>query len=90
MYEISFTKEYERVAKKFFKKHQNLKEKSAKTILLLQKNPYHPSLRLHKFQGNLSEYHSIFINMEYRIIIDFIIINNEIILLGTGSHDEIY
>jgi len=90
MYEISFTKKYERVAKKFFKKHQNLKEKYAKTILLLQKNPYHPSLRLHKPQGNLSEYHSISIDMEYRIIIDFIIINDEIILLDIGSHDEVY
>jgi len=57
---------------------------------LLQKNPYHPSLKLHKLQDDLSEYHSIFINMEYRIIIDLIIINDEIILLGIGSHDEIY
>jgi mRNA-degrading endonuclease YafQ of YafQ-DinJ toxin-antitoxin module len=41
-------------------------------------------------KGNLSEYHSISIDMEYRIIIDFIIINDEIILLDIGSHDEIY
>jgi len=90
MYKISFSHKYEKTAKKFFKKHQNLKEKYAKTLLLLQQNPYHPSLRLHKLQGNLSVYHSISIDMDYRIIIDFIIINDEIILIDIGSHDEVY
>jgi len=90
MYKISFSQKYEKIAKKFFKKHQNLKEKYTKTILLLQQNPYHPSLRLHKLQGTLSKYHSISIDMDYRIIIDFIIINDEIILIDIGSHDEVY
>jgi addiction module RelE/StbE family toxin len=90
MYKISFSKKYEKIAKKFFKKHQNLKEKYSKTILLLQNNPHHPSLRLHKLQGNLSDYHSVSLDMEYRIIIDFIIVDDEIILIDIGSHDEVY
>jgi len=90
MYEIIFSKKYEKIAKKFFKKHQNLKEKYTKTILLLQKNPFHPSLRLHKLQGSLSEYHSVSIDMDYRIFIDFIIIDEQIILIDIGSHNEIY
>jgi len=32
MYEIFFTKKYEKIAKNFFKKHQNLKAKYQKTI----------------------------------------------------------
>jgi len=90
MYEITFSKKYEKIAKKFFKKHQNLKEKYTKTILLLQKNPLHPSLRLHKLQGSLSKYHSVSIDMDYRILIDFIIIDEQIILIDIGSHDEVY
>ncbi len=90
MYEIIFSKKYKKIAKKFFKKHQNLKEKYTKTILLLQKNPFHPSLRLHKLQGSLSEYHSFSIDMDYRIFIDFIIIDEQIILIDIGSHNEIY
>jgi len=39
MYKISFSQKYEKIAKKFFKKHQNLKVKYTKTILLLQQNP---------------------------------------------------
>ncbi|WP_457750004.1 type II toxin-antitoxin system RelE/ParE family toxin [Sulfurimonas sp.] len=90
MYEITFSKKYEKIAKKFLKKHQNLKEKYTKTILFLQKNPFHPSLRLHKLQGSLSEYHSVSIDMDYRILIDFIIIDEQIVLIDIGSHDEVY
>ncbi|MEN4046713.1 type II toxin-antitoxin system mRNA interferase toxin, RelE/StbE family [Sulfurimonas sp. NWX367] len=90
MYEITFSKKYEKTVKKFFKKHQNLKGKYTKTILLLQKNPFYPSLRLHKLQGSLSEYHSVSIDMDYRILIDFIIIDEQIILIDIGSHDEVY
>ena len=90
MYKIVFTKKYEKTAKKFFKKHQNLKQKYIKTVILLEQNPYHPSLRLHKLQGALREYYSISIDMEYRIIIDFIIIDEVIYLIDIGSHDEVY
>jgi mRNA-degrading endonuclease YafQ of YafQ-DinJ toxin-antitoxin module len=40
MFEIVFTKKYEKVAKKFFKKHQNLKSKYAKVLYLLKQNHY--------------------------------------------------
>ena len=90
MYEIRFVPKYDKISKKFFKKHQDLKQKYKKTILLLQSNPHHPSLRLHKLQGKLSHYHSIAIDMEYRIIIDFIIIDEVIYLIDIGSHDEVY
>jgi len=90
MYEIFFTKKYEKSVKKFLKKHQNIKPKYIKTIRLLKQNPYHPSLRLHKLQGNLEEYFSLSIDMEYRIILDFIVVEKEIYLIDIGSHDEVY
>ena len=90
MYEIIFTKKYEKKAKKFLKKHQDLKKKYEKTILLLKSNPFHPSLRLHKLKGTLSEFYSVSIDMEYRIIVDFIIIDEKIILIDVGNHDEVY
>jgi addiction module RelE/StbE family toxin len=90
MYKIFFTKKYEKIAKNFFKKHQNLKAKYQKTINILQQNPFHPSLRLHKLKGNLKEYYSISLDLEYRIILDFIIVENEIILIDIGSHDDVY
>ena len=90
MYKIDFSAKYEKKAKKFFKKHSYLKDKYIKTIRILQSNPHHPSLRLHKLQGNLKDFYSVSIDMEYRIIIDFIIVDKRIILIDIGSHNEVY
>jgi len=90
MIEIQFAKGYEKKAIKFLKKHTSVYSQYKKTIELLQKNPYHPSLRLHKLQGTMNPYHSVSINMKYRIVIDFIIIDDLIVLVDIGSHDEVY
>jgi len=90
MYKLIETKTYVKKVKKFLKKHPNLIEKYAKTIFLLESNPHHPSLRLHKLKGELKEYYSISIDLEYRIIIDFIIIDKKIFLLDIGNHDDVY
>ena len=90
MYEIIFTKKYEKAAKKFLKKHRDLKQKYNKTIYLLKNNPFHPSLRLHKLQRDKKEFYSVSLDMQYRIILDFIIIENKIFLIDIGIHDDIY
>jgi len=90
MYKIEFANKYEKKAIKFFKKHRNLKEKYFKTLKLLSTNPFHPSLRLHKLQGVKKEFFSVSLDMEYRIIIDFIIEDDKIILIDIGHHDEVY
>ena len=89
-YKIIVTDSYLKKLKKFLKKHPNILERYIKTIEILEVNPHHPSLRLHKVQGRLCEFHSISINIEYRVIIDFIIKNNEIIPVDIGTHDDIY
>ncbi len=67
-----------------------MKNRYVKTMILLESDPYHPSLRLHKLRGKLREYSSISVNMEYRLVIDFIIKDKEIIPIDIGSHDEVY
>ena len=78
------------MAKKFVKKHPELLSQYAKTLKLLELNPFHPSLRLHKLTGKLSELYSVSINMTYRISIDFIIDDKKIIPINVGKHDEVY
>jgi len=90
MIELKFAEGYEKKAIKFLKKHKDVYPQYKKTIELLKQNPHHPSLRLHKLQGKLNPYNSVSINMKYRIVIDFIIIDNVIILIDLGSHDEVY
>ena len=90
MVEIRFADGYEKRAIKFFKKHKDIYPQYKKTIELLSQNPYHPSLRLHKLQGKLNNFYSISINMKYRVVIDFIIKDDIIILIDIGSHNEVY
>jgi addiction module RelE/StbE family toxin len=90
MYKLIETKTYIKKLKKFLKKHPDMLKKYEKTIYLLESTPYHPSLRLHKLKGNLNEFYSMSIDMNYRIIIDFVIIEDKIFLIDIGEHDEVY
>lgn len=90
MAKIIYTESYIKRAKKFIKKHPDLLKQYEKTLKLLEKNPYHPSLRLHKLQGKLSNVFSASINITYRISLDFIIKEDKIIPIDIGKHDEVY
>lgn len=89
-YEIEFTQSYEKRVFNFLKKHKNIVSKYKKTLELLEINPFHPSLRLHKLQGRLNVLYSVSIDMQYRISIEFYIENNRIIPIDIGTHDEVY
>ena len=89
-YEIVYTAKYERRLHRFLKQHPELFSPYEKTIQLLKANPHHPSLRLHKLKGSLAAFHSVSINMKYRITIEFIIQDKLIIPVMVGSHDEAY
>ncbi len=89
-YKILQSDKYLKRATKFFKKHPDLLSKYSKTIKQLEKDPFYPSLHLHKLKGELNEYYSVSIDMSYRIVINLIITDKEIILLDIGSHDEVY
>ncbi|HQQ88432.1 MAG TPA: hypothetical protein PLA72_10575 [Smithellaceae bacterium] len=90
MAEIIYTDSYIRRAKKFIKKHPELLSQYAKTLKLLEINPHHPSLRMHKLSGKLSKLYSVSINISYRISIIFLIEDDKIIPVEIGSHDEVY
>lgn len=51
---------------------------------------HHLSLRLHKLSGSLSDLSSVSINMSYRITLELMIQDRDIILINIGSHDEVY
>ena len=90
MYKLLLSDKYIKKERTFVKKHPDLKEKYKKTLFLLKSNPHHPSLRLHKLQGNLKVYHSVSINLNYRIVLELLITDKEVILLDIGSHEEVY
>ena len=90
MYSLVFTESYTRRAFRFLHKHPELRSPYEKTLQLLELNPFHPSLRLHKLKGRLSDLHSVSINLSYRITIEFLIEGRTIIPVAIGSHDEVY
>ena len=90
MAEIVYTDNYVRRAKEFVKKQPGLVSQYEKTLNLPEFNPYHPSLRLNKLSGKLSELCSISINISYRISIYFLKEKDKIITVDVGSHDEMY
>jgi toxin HigB-1 len=89
-FRIIYTPGYNRRAARFLKKHPDLLPQYEKALKLLEINPFHPSLRLHRLQGPLKELHSISINISYRITLELIIQDQQIIPVDIGSHDEVY
>ncbi len=89
-YEIVFTESYTRRAVKFLKRHPELRHQYQKTLELLEVNPRHPSLRLHKLTGALSDLHSVSINISYRITLEFLIEGNRILPVNIGKHEDVY
>lgn len=89
-YALIFTDSYKKRAKRFAQKHPELKEPYRKTLQLLAYNPYHPSLRIHPLTGKLSALHSVSINISYRITLEIMITEKEIVLVNVGNHDEVY
>ena len=90
MAKLIYTEKYIKKAVKFAKKHPELIGQYEKTLKLLELNPYHPSLRLRKLSGRLSELYSVSINITYRISINFIVDDDKIIPISIGTHDEVY
>ena len=90
MPKIVYTESYEKKSKKFLKKHSELLKQYEKVLNLLEINPEHPSLRLHKFGNKLVGLYSVSINMKYRISLEFIIQEDQVIPINIGSHDDIY
>ena len=90
MAEIIYTESYNKRARRFIKKHPDLMTQYEKTLKLLEINPQHPSLRLHKLQGKLSELYAVSINISYRITLFFLLENDKIIPIDVGSHNDVY
>jgi mRNA-degrading endonuclease YafQ of YafQ-DinJ toxin-antitoxin module len=89
-FRIIYTPSYNRRAARFLKRHPELFPQYEKTLQLLELDPFHPSLRLHRLKGPLSELHSVSINISYRITLELILQEGEIIPIDVGSHDEVY
>ena len=89
-YRLIFPASYRKREKAFLKRHPEIHTRYYKTLLLLEANPHHPSLRLHALKGKLQGLHSASISMQYRITLELEIRDREILFVDIGSHGRIY
>jgi len=90
MYRIIYTPGYNKRAARFLKKHPELAIQYEKTLKLLEIDPFHPSLRLHRLKGVLAGLYSVSINISYRVTLEMIMQEKSLLLVDVGSHDEVY
>lgn len=89
-FRLKQTDSFNRVAKKFFKKHRELLINFDKVTEKLKNDPFESSLKTHRLKGELKEFYACSLNYEYRLILTIIITDKEIILVDIGTHDEVY
>ena len=87
---LVFTEQYTRRAARFLKQHPQVRQQYLKTLRVLEANPFHPSLRLHPLRGKFEGLHSVSINLSYRITLEFLIKEEQIIPVNVGDHDTVY
>lgn len=89
-FRIIYTESYLKRATKFIRRHPEILPQYEKTLKLLELNPFHPSLRLHRLSGPLRDLHSVSITISYRITLEFLLEDGKIVLVNIGSHDDVY
>ena len=90
MYTIEASNYFLRRAKKFFKKHPDLKKPFVEVVDDLRKDPFQPHLELHGLGGKLKDCYAVSLTHSYRITLTLMITEKELLLLDIGSHDEVY
>ena len=89
-FSLIFTASYEKIEKRFLKRHPDLLERYHKTLAILEQDPFHPSLRLRALEGRLAGLHAVSINLQYRVTLELELREQEIVLVSVGSHGEAY
>jgi addiction module RelE/StbE family toxin len=90
VYDIVTSSYFLNRAKKFFRKHPELKERFAYLVEDMKKDPFQPHLELHSLGGKLKDIQAISLTHSYRITLTVMVTAKEIILLDIGSHSEVY
>ena len=89
-YTLIFTEHYEKIERRFLRRHPDMAARYFKILTILQHDPFHPSLRLHSLSGRLAGLYSVSITLQYRITLDLVIDAHRVILIDVGTHDEVY
>ena len=83
---IYYSAHFLRRVKRRVKKNPGLRKKIAKQVKLLQEDPSHPSLKLHKLEDKRVDEYAFWIEGNLRIT--FVKDNGDVVLTDIITHDE--
>ncbi|AFL73619.1 type II toxin-antitoxin system YafQ family toxin [Thiocystis violascens] len=84
------TQHFERQARKFLRKHPDLRPTLRDTLNDLSRDPFEPKLKLHALAGKLEGMQAVSLTYSYRLTLLLRVTEGEIVLLDIGTHDEVY
>ena len=87
---LARTETFLATARKFFRRHPELKGEFADLLEQLHEDPFVPRLRTHPLKGRHKGTHAVSLTYSFRVVVLIRVTSNEIILLDIGSHDEVY
>jgi len=83
------TQHFERRARKFLRKHPDLRPALRDTLDDLSRDPLQPKLDLHPLGGKLNGVQAVSLAYSYRVTLLVKVTDQEIALLDIGTHDEV-
>ncbi len=90
MYTLAWTPHFIKEAKRFARKHPELKKQTGAALAMLERDPFHPGLKLHQLKGSLKGIHAVHITYSYRITLVLRVTEKTVTLLDIGEHDTVY
>ena len=85
---------FRRALKRRCKNRPTLQAKVLTTLSLLETDPFSPTLKTHKLQGELQGLWSCSVEYDFRIVFYFQQLEDKeeeaIVLVDVGTHDEVY
>lgn len=91
---ILFDESFRRALKKRCKNRPELRAKVSEALSLLESDPFTPSLKTHKLQGELKGLWACSVEYDFRIVFRFETLDKAeeeaIVLIDVGTHDEVY
>jgi len=87
MKEVTFSPFLQSKLRRLQKKDAKLLQKIRKQLALFVGDPQHPSLRIHKLQGDLKHVWSLSVTMNFRLLF---VEDSTYYFFDMGTHDQVY
>lgn len=89
-FELIWTQTFVRSAKRFLKRHPDLRGEFEHVLRMLEEDPQQRKLRLHPLKGSLKGKHAVSVTYSHRIVLILALQESELVLLDIGSRDQVY